>query len=37
MKLFEFLERLMIGAFLIPVTQLQKTGSTRTVFIPLEI
>ena len=36
-KLFEFLERLMIGAFLITVTQLRKTGSTGKVFIPLEI
>ena len=36
-KLFEFLERLMIGAFSITVTQLRKTGSTGKVFIPMEI
>ena len=27
-KLFEFLERYMIGAFMITLTQLEKTGST---------
>ena len=36
-KLFEFLEGFMIGAFLITLTQLEKTGSTLEVFIPLEI
>ena len=36
-KLFEFLERFMNGAFLITLTQLEKTGSTGEVFIPLEI
>ena len=37
LKLFEFLKRFMIGAFLITLTQLDKTGSTGKVFIPLEI
>ena len=36
-KLFEFLEQFMIGAFLITLTQFEKTGSTGKVFIPLEI
>ena len=36
-KLFEFLERFMIGAFLIKLTQLEKTGSTGKVLIRLEI
>ena len=36
-KLFEFLEQLMIGACLIALTKLDKTGSTGKVFIPLEI
>ena len=36
-KLFEFQERFTIGAFLITLTQLEKTGSTGKVFIPLEI
>ena len=36
-KLFEFLEQIMIGAFLITLTQLKKTGSIGKVFIPLEI
>ena len=36
-KLFQFLEQLMIGAFLITLTQLEKTGSIGKVFIPLEI
>ena len=35
-KLFKSLERFMIGAFLITLTQLEKTGSTGKVFIPLE-
>ena len=35
-KLFEFLERFMIGVFLITLTQFQKNGSTGKVFIPLE-
>ena len=34
-KLFEFLEQIMIGAFLITGTQLEKTGSIGKVFIPL--
>ena len=36
-KLFEIIERFMIGAFLITLNQLQKTESTSKVFIPLEI
>ena len=36
-KLFEFLEQILIGAFLITLIQLEKTGSTGKVFIPLEI
>ena len=36
-KLLEFLERFMNGAFLITLTQLEKSGSTAKVFIPLEI
>ena len=32
----DFLERFMIAAFLITVTQLEKTGSTGKIFIPLE-
>ena len=36
-QLFEFLERFMIGAFLITLTQLEKTGSTSKVYIPPEI
>ena len=36
-KLFEFLERFMIGAFLITLSQLEETGSTGNFFIPLEI
>ena len=36
-KLFELLEEFMIGAFLITLTQLKKTGSIGKVFIPLEI
>ena len=36
-KLFEFLERFMIGAFLITLTQLEKTGSIGKILIPLEI
>ena len=36
-ELFEFLERFMIGASLIILTQLEKPGSTGKVFIPLEI
>ena len=35
-QLFEFLEQFMIGAFLITLTQLEKTGSTGKVFIPLK-
>ena len=31
-KLFEFLEQLKIGAFLITLTQIEKTGSTGKVF-----
>ena len=36
-QLFELLERFMIGAFLIRLTQLQKTGSIGKLFIQLEI
>ena len=36
-KLFEFLERFMIGAFFITINQLEKNGPTGKVFIPLEI
>ena len=36
-ELFEFLERFMIGAILITLTHLEKTGSIGKVFIPLEI
>ena len=36
-KLFEYLERFMIGACLITFTQIEKTGSTGKTFIPLEI
>ena len=36
-RLFEFLERFTIAAFLIKLIQLEKTGSTGEVFIPLEI
>ena len=36
-KLFECLEQFMTRAFLITLTQLEKTGSTGKVFIPLEI
>ena len=36
-QLFESLERFMIGADLITLTQLEKTGSTGEVFTPLEI
>ena len=35
-KLFDFLEQFIVGAFLITITQLEKTGSTGEVFIPLE-
>ena len=34
-KLFEFLERFMIGALLITRTNLEKTGSIGKVFTPL--
>ena len=37
LKLFEFLERSVIGAFLVTLNQLEKTGSIGKVFIPLEI
>ena len=37
LKLVEFLEQFMIGAFLITSTQLEKTRSIGKVFIPLEI
>ena len=33
---FEFLEQFMIGAFLITLTQLEKTGLTGKIFIPFE-
>ena len=36
-KLFKFVERLTIGAFLIILTELQITGSTGKVYSPLEI
>ena len=36
-KLFEFLDRFMIGIFFKTLTQLEKTGSTGEIFIPLEI
>ena len=36
-ELFEFLERFMMGTFLINLTQLKKTGSTGKVFILLKI
>ena len=36
-KLSEFLEKFMIGAFLTPLTQVEKTGSKGKVFIPLPI
>ena len=36
LNLFEFLERFMTSAVLITLTQLEKTGSTGKVFIPLE-
>ena len=36
-KLFKILERFIIGAFLITLTQREKTGSTGKVFIQLEI
>ena len=36
-KLFEFLERFITGAFLITLTQLEKTGSTAKAFTQLEI
>ena len=36
-KINEFLERLLIVAFSITSTQLEKTGSTGNVFIPPEI
>ena len=36
-KLFEILEQFMMGAFVITLTQLERTGSTAKVFIPLEI
>ena len=35
-KLFDFLERFMIGAFLITLTQIDKTGSTIKVIVLLE-
>ena len=35
-KLFELLARFLIGAFLITLTRLEKTGSTGKVFIPLK-
>ena len=34
-KIFEFLEQFMIGAFLIILTQLEKTVSIGKIFIPL--
>ena len=37
LKLFEFHERIMIGALLITFIQLEKTRSTGKVFISLEI
>ena len=36
-KLFELLERFMIGAFLITLTHLDTTGSIGQVFVALEI
>ena len=36
-KLFEFLDIFMIGAFLITLTQLEKSGSIGKIFILLEI
>ena len=36
-NLFQFLEIIIIGAFLITLTQLEQPGSTGKVFIPLEI
>ena len=35
-KIFEFLERFIIGVFLISLTQAEKTGSAGKIFIPLE-
>ena len=35
-NLFEFLQQFMIGAVLMTLTQLEKTGSTDKVFIPQE-
>ena len=36
-KRIEFLEHYMIGAFLVTLPQIEKTGSISKVFIPLEI
>ena len=36
-KLSEFLERFMTDAFVVTLTQLEKTGSTGKVLIPMEI
>ena len=36
-KLFEFLEQFVFSAFLITLTQFEKTGSKGKVFIPLEV
>ena len=36
-KLFEFLKRFVIGAFLIAFTQLEKNRSINKIFIPLDI
>ena len=35
-SILEFLEQFMIGAFLITLTQLEKTGLADIIFIPLE-
>ena len=35
LKLFEFVEKLMMDTFLLKLTQFEKTGSIRTTFISL--